>query len=62
MPLAALIPVLALLVGGTAFALVMGITSERLEQEREQQLGTKHAHAVTSPGATAPQMTQGQRT
>lgn len=62
MQLMTLIPVLALLAGGTAFALLMGITSERLEQEREQQLGTKHAHAAVTPPAAAPRMTQGQRT
>ena len=39
MSLLAVLPVLVLLVGGVAFALVMGITSERLEQEREHHAG-----------------------
>jgi len=39
MSLLAVLPVLVLLVGGVAFALVMGITSEGLEQEREHHAG-----------------------
>ena len=39
MSLLAVIPVVVLLVSGVAFALVMGVTSERLERDREHHVG-----------------------
>jgi len=62
MSLFALIPVVTLLLAGVTFALLMGVTSERLERDREELLHPTAPEVTAAPAAPTPRTAEAQRT